>query len=197
MILDVIAAILIAYGFYIGYTRGIIKTVFAALSIIVGIVAALKLSPIVISFLQNNFNTNPAVLFIIGLIITFLVVLALIRFVGNRIENIFETVRLNFVNKLVGGAVMSVLFAVMLSYVFFFLSETNLIDRKTKNASISYTVLEPLPAISKGIAEKTKPIFKEFWDKMLDTMDKIKEKSGNDDEIEIDLDSIGNGSNNG
>lgn len=190
MILDIIAALVIAYGFYTGFSRGIIKTVFAVISIIIGIVAALKLSPIVISVLQNNFDTNPAMLFIIGLIFTFLLVLLIIRFLGNKIENIFEVVQLNFINKIAGGAVLALVFATMISYVFFFASETNLIDKSTRKASIMYPILEPLPAISKGIASKTKPVFKEFWEKMMDTMDTIKEKSGNTEEIDLGIKKI-------
>ncbi len=191
MILDVIAALIITYGFYIGFSRGIIKTVFATLSVVIGIVAALKLSPIVIGFLQHSFPAvNQAGLFLAGLIATFFLVMLLIRFLGNRIENLFELVQLNFVNKIAGGAIMSFLFALILSYGFLFLKETQLLDKQTTEKSITYPIFEPLPALSKGIAQKTKPMFQEFWTKMLDTMDTIKEKSGNEKEIDLGLDKI-------
>lgn len=43
MILDVFVAIVVSLGFYLGYSRGLIKTVFDSLSLIIGILAALKL----------------------------------------------------------------------------------------------------------------------------------------------------------
>ncbi len=181
MILDVVALLLIAYGFYIGYSRGIIKTAFAALSIIIGIVVSLKLSPILIGFLQNNIDANPAILFFAGLVLTFLIALFLIRFIGNKIESIFEAVNLNFINKIAGGAVMALLFSVVISYAFWFLSESQLMDEKTREASITYDLLEPVPQYTKNTVAKFKPVFEGFWGKMMDTMDSIKDKSGTED----------------
>jgi uncharacterized membrane protein required for colicin V production len=48
MILDLIVAIVITVGFYLGYSRGLIKTVFNSLSLIIGIIAALKISPLML-----------------------------------------------------------------------------------------------------------------------------------------------------
>ena len=51
MIFDIIVICLIALGFYLGYNRGLIKTVFDTLSLFIAVLAALKLSPIVINLL--------------------------------------------------------------------------------------------------------------------------------------------------
>ena len=53
MIIDILAAIIISLGFYLGYQRGLIKTIFDTLSLMIGILAALKLSPWVIDALQS------------------------------------------------------------------------------------------------------------------------------------------------
>lgn len=185
MTIDIIAALFIAFGFYIGFSRGLVKTVFASLSIVVGILAALKLSPIVINFLQSAFNINPAALFLIGLVLTFLLVLFLIRFIGRKIEDILQTTHLNILNKLSGAAVMTFLFAVVLSYGLYFMAETNLLNASTKKNSIAYNNLKGLPQASKELAHKTKPIFKGFWDKLNETMDQIRDKAGTD-EIKLD-----------
>ena len=66
MIIDLAALLLVLYGFYVGYTRGIIKTVFALVSLIIGIVAALSLSPLVIDFLQGFLPWHPGLIFVIG-----------------------------------------------------------------------------------------------------------------------------------
>ena len=79
MLIDIIVAIVISLGFYLGYSRGLIKTVFDSLSLVVGILAALKLSPIVINILQEIIKTSPAVTFLLGVVITFIGVMALLR----------------------------------------------------------------------------------------------------------------------
>ena len=90
MLLDIIVAIVVSLGFYLGYTRGLIKTIFDSLSLVIGILAALKLSPIVISILQEIIKTSPAVSFLLGVVITFIGVMALIRFVGKKLEDMLS-----------------------------------------------------------------------------------------------------------
>ncbi len=181
MILDVVAILMIAFGFYIGFSRGIIKTVFAALSIIIGIVVTLKLSPILIGFFQNTFEVSPVITFIAGLVVTFLISLFIIRFIGDKIEGLFEAVNLNFINKIVGGSVMAFLFAIIISYPMFFMTENNLIKKETMDESITYSLLEPVPRLTENAVTKLKPVFREFWDKMLLTLDKVNEKAGTED----------------
>jgi len=173
MILDLLVAIVVSLGFYLGYTRGLIKTVFDSLSLIVGILAALKLSPIVIEILQSIINTSPAVTFLLGVVITFIAVLALIRFIGRKMEDILEAVNVNFINKIAGGALQAILFAYLLSMAIWLLNTINVLKPETKQASITYSLLEPLPAKGKGIYTSMLPIFKGFWDKTLEAMDKV------------------------
>ena len=99
MILDLVAVLIIVLGFYFGYQRGFIKTVFDTASLIIGIIAALKLSPLVISFIKSSLNLSPSISFILGIVLTFLLVMILIRFIGARLEDLFKAVNLNFINK--------------------------------------------------------------------------------------------------
>jgi membrane protein required for colicin V production len=180
MILDIIAACLIALGFYLGYQRGLIKTVFDTLSLFIGILAALKLSPIVINILEGIINVSPAITFILGIVITFIGVMALIRYAGRKLEDLLEAVNINFVNKIAGGGVQAIFFAVLLSYVFYLGSSIGVINQKVKEDSMSYRHLETLPSYTQSGIEKMKPVFKGFWNKTLETMDAIKGKT--DDE---------------
>ena len=176
MMLDIIAALVIAYGAYVGYSRGIIKTVFDTLSILIAIVASLKLSPIVINIVDSIFNTAPSVSFIIGIVLTFIIVMALVRFIGNKLENLFQSANINFVNKIAGAAFQGLFFALILSLVIWLGNRLDLIKDSTKEESMSYSMLEPLPEKSAAIFEKVKPIFKDFWDKTIEVMDGVKEK---------------------
>lgn len=174
MILDLIVAIVVSLGFYLGYTRGLIKTVFDSLSLIVGILAALKLSPIVIEILQSIIKTSPAITFLVGVVITFIAVMALIRYVGRKLEDILEAVHVNFVNKIAGGVLQAIFFAYLLSLGIWLLNTINVLKPEVKQASITYSLLEPLPTKGKGVYMMMQPIFKGFWDKTLEAMDKVK-----------------------
>lgn len=182
MLLDVIVAIIITLGFYLGYSRGLIKTVFDTLSLIVGIVAALKLSPIVINILDGLLKMSPAITFILGIVLTFIGVMALIRFVGKKLEDLLSAVNINFVNKLAGGALQGIFFAYLLSLFLWLLSSIHLISPETQKASITYSALEPLPEKGKKVFTSLKPVFQGFWDKTLEAMDSIKGTKSNETE---------------
>ncbi|MBK8346244.1 MAG: CvpA family protein [Saprospiraceae bacterium] len=174
MLLDIIVAIVISLGFYLGYTRGLIKTVFDSLSLVIGILAALKLSPIIIGILQDIIKTSPAVTFLLGVVITFIGVMALIRFIGKKLEDLLEAVNINFINKLAGGAVQGLFFAYIMSLALWLVNNLNVLNPETKAASITYPLLEPLPEKGKAVFTNLKPVFKDFWDKTVEAMDGIK-----------------------
>jgi membrane protein required for colicin V production len=174
MIIDLFVAIVIVLGFYLGYSRGLIKTVFDSLSLVIGILAALKLSPFIIDILQEIIKTTPALTFILGVVITFIGVMALIRFIGKKLEDMLEAININFINKLAGGAVQGLFFAYLISLSLWLMNSLNVLNMETKAASITYPMLEPLPEKGKAVFTAIKPMFKGFWDKTLETMDSIK-----------------------
>lgn len=177
MILDIIVALIVAYGFYLGYSRGLIRTVFDTLALLVGVLAALKLSPLAINVVDSVISGKPAISFIIGIVLTFLLVMVLIRFIGKKLEDLFKAINLNFVNKLAGGALQGLFFALLISFGLYLLNNLRLLDEQAKEKSISYSLLEPLPRHSQAVFESVKPMFQEFWDKTVETMDQIKEKA--------------------
>ena len=176
MVIDLVAGLLVAIGFYQGFTKGLINTVFATLSVLIAVVAALKLSPIVIGFLQGIFSFNPAILFVLGFILTFIGTMALVRFVGKKLDKLSKDLNISGVNKLLGGALLGLFYALLISIGLHFMNKIDLLSQSQKDQSFSYAYLEPLPRISAGIGESLKPAFQEFWNALLETMDTIKEK---------------------
>lgn len=176
MILDLIVAIVVALGFYMGYSRGLIKTVFDSLSVVIGILAALKLSPYVIGLLQSIISTSPAIIFLVGVVITFILVMALIRFVGRKLESLLEAININFINKIAGGALQGLFFAYILSLGLWLVNSLNVLNADIKSASMTYSLLEPLPEKGKAVFVSLKPVFKNFWDKTVEAMDSIKKE---------------------
>ena len=118
MIIDIIAGLLIAFGFYQGFSSGLIKTVFASISLLIGIIAAMKLSDTVMEILERTFGLNQAISFVLGFVITFIVVMLLIRFIGGKLDNLFKNLQLGIVNKLAGGILLSLFYAILVSLVY-------------------------------------------------------------------------------
>jgi membrane protein required for colicin V production len=176
MILDIIAALLISLGLYFGYQRGLIKTIFDTGSLLVAIIAALKLSPITIDLMKKSLNTTPSIAYIAGIVITFILVMVMVRFIGKKLEDVFKAVNLNFVNKISGGLLQGLFFAIVLSYAVSFLNNVDLIKDETKVKSHSYPYLQVLPSISQDMFIKLKPVFSQFWDVTVEAIDSVKEK---------------------
>jgi len=176
MILDIIVALVVAFGFYTGYSRGLIKTVFDTLSLVVAIVATLILSPTVMNLLEGIIKTNPAITTLVGIVLTFIVVMALVRFIGRKIEDVFEAANINFINKIGGGVVQGLFFAFLLSLGLWLMNNLNVLNPQTKEKSITYSLLEPLPEAGKGVFVALKPMFTGFWDKTVEAMNKVKDE---------------------
>ncbi len=179
MIIDILAAIIISLGMYLGFKRGIIKTVFDTLSLVIGIIAALKLSPIVIEFLQKSISVNPAVTFILGIAVTFIGVMVVIRFIGKKLEQLLEVVHLNIINKAAGASLQGLFFAIILALGIGLVDKVKLISDQTKQESFTYPYLVQVPEMSQKVLANLKPIFSKFWDITLETIDGLK-KEGED-----------------
>jgi len=170
MIIDIILALVVTYGFYTGFERGLIDTFFDTLSIIIGILVAIKLSFIIINFLGNILpNVSPQITYIIGLILTFLLVMAIIRFIGNKVEGLFKFAKVNILNKIAGGALKAFLFATLFSFVILLIGKVGAMNEETIEKSKTYRFIEPFPEYAKAGFEKVKPYFQEFYDKTLES----------------------------
>ncbi len=176
MFIDIIAVILLIYGFYSGYNRGIIDTIFDILSIIIAVLAALKLSPLVIRFIESTFAFSQMISFVIGFVVTFFVVMLGIRLIANQLENFMKFIRLNFINKFAGGLLSALILVSLFSGALWLTDELTVLPESVKSDSVSYPILEQIPQIIIGIFGGLKPLFIEFWELLRETIDSIKVK---------------------
>jgi len=113
---------------------------------------------------------------VLGFVLTFIVVMAIIRFIGARLEKIMEKINIGGLNKLAGGLLLGLFYALLVSFAVHFMDKIQLISDEVKSSSFTYVLLEPLPRAAQDVGETVRPIFSEFWDQMMTTMDTIKEK---------------------
>ena len=179
MILDLVAALLITYGFYRGYSNGLINTVVDTLSILVGLVVALKFSPLLINYLQQVVNLNPALEFILGFIIVFFAVMLLLRFIGDKFEDLLKAIKINFINQLAGGLLLGFVFAFCLGLLLVLLTQLKVLNTDYAAQSTLYEHLIKVSEEGGWIVDTFKNLFGEFWTKFMSTMDSLKENLDN------------------
>ncbi len=177
MTLDIIFALTAALGFWMGYSRGIIKTIFTVLSFTIGLLASFKLAPAFTNFLEDLFNNNNPLMFIAGFLLSFIIVMMILRLISRGLEGILEKANINFINQLAGGALLGAGAILVYSIVLWFGDKSHMIDQSTKDESYTYVYTKEFPGQMRGIANQLKPVITDFWNEALDFMDRMEEMS--------------------
>ncbi len=173
MVIDIIFAITILYGFYLGFSKGIISTIFSTLSIVFGLMAAFKFAPGATNFLETTFNNNNPLMFLAGFLLSFVVTMIVIRMIAKGLEGILKTANINVLNQLAGGVLLAGFFVVLYSSLLWFGDQARMIDAETKSKSFTYAYIKDFPEQTKEIGVKLKPVFVDFWDQSMDMMDQL------------------------
>jgi len=179
MALDIIAALIIAFGFYRGFTKGLIETVVDVMSILVGLVCAFYFSPILITFLQDKINLNGGIEFIVGFLVIFFAVMLILRFVADKMEDLLKATKLNFVNQIAGGVLLGFVCAFLVGLLMGLLTNLDIIDAEYASKSTLYDYLLSFTEEWSWVIDKFKALFSDFWSKFMETVNSTKESLEN------------------
>lgn len=173
MVIDIIFAVAAAYGFWIGFSRGIIQTIFTILSYVIGLMTAFRFGPEMTQLLESIFsNTNP-LMFIAGFVVTFVLTMLFIRLLARGLEGLLQTVNINFVNQIAGGLLLAAVMILVYSVILWFAERSNILNEQTKEESLTYSYLEDYPTYVWEAGKTLRPVFEDFWDHTVEFMDRI------------------------
>jgi uncharacterized membrane protein required for colicin V production len=176
MVIDIICLIFAAYGFWIGYSKGIIATVLTLVSYVFGVLAAMKFGPIMGDQLVGWFPAIGASgSFLLGVILVFFLTLVLFKIVAKGLTSFLETVNINFINQILGGILSGLFFVFIFSGLVYFGDQTRIITDEHKAKSITYPVLEKMPDFVIDRGKALYPVFRDFYDKAVDAMDRLRD----------------------
>ena len=177
MWIDVVFAVAAAYGFYWGYSRGIIRTVVSIVAVLLGFVLAVRFSAEVTQVLARIFNTEPTgALPLIGFVVSFALVLLALRLLANAVEGLLSRLHINFVNQAAGGLAAALLATLLLSFVLMFVDSAGLVSSEAKRKSISYSALAAFPDQAYAILGKARPALERVKEASEEAMDKGRDK---------------------
>jgi len=177
MVIDIIFVISLLWGFYLGFSKGIIKTLFTVLSIIIGLFAAFKFAPATTNFLETALkNTNP-LMFLAGFICTFVFTMLLIRMFARGLEGVFKAANINFINQTVGGVFLGGVMVLLYSMLIWFGDQAHILNPDVKAESVTYVHLKEYPEQVRYMGEVVKPTFNEFWVQSVEMFDKLEQTS--------------------
>jgi membrane protein required for colicin V production len=186
MVIDIVCLIFLAYGFWVGYSRGIISTVLSLASYVFGVLAAMKFGPIAGDMILDAFPAVTAAgAFVIGVVLLFFLTLILFRIIARGMTGMLERVNINFINQILGGILSGLFFTFIFSGLVYFGDRSKIISDEAKADSITYPVLIQLPDIVIEKGRALFPIFYDFYEQAVNAMDRLRDnvERGETDDI--------------
>jgi membrane protein required for colicin V production len=177
MSIDVVLLLVALYGFYLGFSDGIIKTVFSFLSYAIGLMLAIKFSPAMTRFIETGFNVKNPLILVLGFIVTFFLGMYIIRFIADAITGVLQFVHINILNQIIGGVFLSLGFMTMYSVMVWFGESSGFISPQTASQSHTLPYLRKLPAQAQGLFSGLKPMIGDFWRESGSMMDRMERQS--------------------
>ena len=160
MIFDILFVVFLAAGFYWGYKKGIIYSIFSLAAYFIGIIGALKFSYVAVKFLHSSMNLSPKAMAIVAFIVMFILIVLLVRAIAWALEQMLKTFSLNLVNQLIGGTIFSLVSLYLLCVMIWFLNKWNVFPDHQKMSSHVYPYIANTGPAVVEFSGKVIPVFK-------------------------------------
>ena len=116
--IDIIILIVLGLSVINGFINGLVKEVASLAALIFGIWGAIKFSGFTSAKLYEYFDMSGQYIGVISFIITFIIIVVVIHFLGMLIDKLMEAIALGFLNKLLGTVFGLLNTTLILSVVF-------------------------------------------------------------------------------
>ncbi len=164
---DIVLAIVLAIGAYLGYKRGFLMELFFLLSIVLGIFAGFKLMRWGMEVLHREFNADKTFLPYVSFAIIFILVMVLVIFFGRRIKNSLDDTFLGKVDSLAGAMLGIVKYAFCLSVIIWLVESFKIKFPETWNSgSQLYPLTAKFAQTLSGFLGGFIPFFKEIFSQL-------------------------------
>jgi len=116
--IDLIIIVLLILSIIRGFTDGFVKEVASLLALVLGIWGAIKFSTFTAAKLYDWFDMTGQYVGIISFLVTFMIIVVIIHFVGVLADKMIDAIALGFLNRIL-GMVFGLLKSVLILSVFF------------------------------------------------------------------------------
>lgn len=173
MILDIVCALVALSAFYNGFTKGIIYSILSLFAIVLGVIMAMNFSTMAAVWLHNNFNIPAVIMPILSFILVLLAVVGAVKLVAYLSEKFLKVVMLNFLNKIAGGVLWTIMAMLILSILVYFIDKAGVFTENLVQNSLCYKYIMPLGPISLEWLQVVIPYLKESFQMLNDTVKEI------------------------
>lgn len=176
MIIDIILIFFAITGIWLGYAKGLARTLLTVVTYLMALVLTLIFSPWLAEFLSNTFPMGKLFALIFGTIAVFILLSYLLYYLTKKLDHRFKTRSRTTPGKISGGIVMLLFSIILYGLLLGAVNQFKPIKEETKETSISYPLLQSIPAHAVTFVETFKPIFRNYWEMMQETVQQSKSK---------------------
>ena len=149
---DLIILILLLIAFINGYRKGLVMMLAGLVTVILAAIFGGKLAVRILPELQKLFDMSQQLANVLSYVAAFLAIAVVLGLVAALVQKIFETVNLNFVNRLLGSVVSvattTIVLSILLNLVLMLDSGERMIKPDVKEKSFFYERIQAVvPAI--------------------------------------------------
>ena len=142
MILDIIFLAALAFGFYRGFSKGLVIAFSSFFAFIIGIILSLKLIPISTEIISEWINTDSVFLPIVSFLVTLIAIIIGINLLARVITMLIKAVQLNLINRITGGLFGLITMALILSFFLWIFNQMELFKPELKETSVLFGFIE-------------------------------------------------------
>ena len=152
-VIDIVILLLLFISSVSGFIKGFILSIASFIGFFLGIIVSFRLAGSIQELLMAITGSDGRYLYVVGFLLCFALVVALVHLIGKIIEKGIKMVALGFLNRIAGaafGALRSLLILSALIYALSYIDpEDRLITVEQQEGSVFYQPLEKiLPALS-------------------------------------------------
>lgn len=115
--IDIVLALLLMLGAYLGYKRGFLAELFFVAALILGVLVGFKLTGWGVDYLHKQFNADTVFLPYISFFVIFILVVVAVIFLGDRIKHLMDDTFLGRVDSIAGAILGLVKYAFCASVI--------------------------------------------------------------------------------
>ncbi len=177
--IDLVFVIMAAYGFYFGYTTGLIRVVFFIVAILGGLLIAMLLTPPAARLLQATFETESQALPLFSFFLNCLFLFMIGRILFKMTQENVKSQELGQMAQSIGGFLMSAMFIFLFSVLISFFTAAHAIKPEiARQKSLFYPFLEKIPTSGTELMRTSMPFIDQFYEFMKESI-----KGGEEQEI--------------
>lgn len=166
MIIDIVYLFFLAFGFFLGFRRGLVHSLFSIIALFLGLAVALKFSEELTRWIYETFLLDQPYIPILVFIFLFVIVILLVRVVSWSVEKILKTLYLNFINQILGALLWCLVLTLVYSTFLWFANELNILSAKQIMESNTFEYIMPIAPMVYGFLSELIPWFKGAFERL-------------------------------